>query len=59
MQEPDRNFSEVLHAITIGLQDKIAGVVTKAQQIFENLLNQCTGINAHHLVKTNMDFAIM
>ena len=45
--EVDRNFSEALHAITIALNDKIAAVVTKAQQVLENLLNQTTGINSN------------
>jgi len=57
--EVDRNFSEALHAITIALNDKIAAVVTKAQQVLENLLNQTTGINSNGLIKSNLDFMTM
>lgn len=59
LMEVDRNFSEALHAITIALNDKIAAVVTKAQQVLENLLNQTTGINSNGLIKSNLDFMTM
>lgn len=59
LMEVDRNFSEALHAITIALNDKIAAVVTKAQQVLENLLNQTTGISPNSLIKSNLDFMTM
>ena len=58
--EPDRHFSSALEAMAAALNDKIAAVAQKAMSAFENLIQNCSGVdpNSHHL-KTNLDLVMI